>query len=92
MRISIINTIVIASVLHDVLRLLPSLFLCNASASLAVAAAAAAMTTDEYGDYNGLDLIEWIRSHPDGVIHPSLRIGRPCRHTVGCGNAFTQKN
>jgi hypothetical protein len=56
MRISIINTIVIASVLHDVLRLLPSLFLCNASASLAVAAAAAAMTTDEYGDYNGLNL------------------------------------
>ena len=71
MRISII--IVIASVLHDVLRLLPSLFACNASASLAVAAA---MTTDEFGDYNGIDLIEWIRSHPEGVIHPSLRIGR----------------
>ena len=34
------------------------------------------MTTDEYGDYNGLDLIEWIRFHPEGVIHPSLRIGR----------------
>jgi hypothetical protein len=61
MRISTI--IVIASVLYDVLRLLPSLF-CNAVASLAVVAAA--MTTDEFGDYNGLDLIEWIRSHPDG--------------------------
>ena len=71
MRIAII--IVIASVLHDVLRLLPSLFACNAVASLAVAAA---MTTDEFGDYNGIDLIEWIRSHPEGVIHPSLRIGR----------------
>ena len=71
MRIATI--IVIASVLHDVPRLLFSLFLCNAVASLAVAAA---MTTDEYGDYNGLDLIEWIRSHPEGVIHPSLRIGR----------------
>lgn len=76
MRIATI--IVIASVLHDVLRLhpsfLPSFLACNAVASLAVAAAA--MTTDEYGDYNGLDLIEWIRSHPEGVIHPSLRIGR----------------
>ena len=61
------------SYLHDVLRLLPSLFSCNASSSLVVAAA---MTTDEFGDYNGIDLIEWIRSHPDGVIHPSLRIGR----------------
>jgi hypothetical protein len=78
MSMRIATIIVIASVLHDFLGLitsfLPSLFLCNASASLAVAAAA--MTTDEYGDYNGLDLIEWIRSHPEGVIHPSLRIGR----------------
>jgi hypothetical protein len=21
-------------------------------------------------------LVQWIRSHPDGIIHPSLRIGR----------------
>jgi len=34
------------------------------------------LPTDEHGDYNGLDLIEWIRSHPDGIIHPSVRIGR----------------
>ena len=35
-----------------------------------------ALPTDEHGDYNGKDLIEWIRSDPQGDIHPSLRIGR----------------
>lgn len=34
------------------------------------------LPTDEHGDYNGSDLIEWIKSHPEGDIHPSLRIGR----------------
>lgn len=34
------------------------------------------LTTDEHGDYNGLDIIQWINSHPQGEIHPSLRIGR----------------
>ena len=40
------------------------------------AAAAASLPTDEHGDYNGIDLIEWIRSHPDGDVHESIRIGR----------------
>ncbi|KAL7539189.1 hypothetical protein ACHAWF_006329 [Thalassiosira exigua] len=34
------------------------------------------LPTDEHGDYNGADLVEWIRSHPEGRVHPSLRIGR----------------
>ncbi|KAL3776654.1 hypothetical protein HJC23_001900 [Cyclotella cryptica] len=37
---------------------------------------ATALPTDEHGDYNGSDLIEWINSHPQGYVHPSLRIGR----------------
>ena len=31
---------------------------------------------DEHGDYTGSDLIEWINSHPQGYVHPSVRIGR----------------
>lgn len=31
---------------------------------------------DENGDYTGSDLIAWINSHPQGFVHPSLRIGR----------------
>jgi hypothetical protein len=31
---------------------------------------------DEHGDYNGSDLISWINSHPQGYVHPSVRIGR----------------
>jgi hypothetical protein len=31
---------------------------------------------DEHGDYTGADLIEWINSHPQGYVHPSVRIGR----------------
>lgn len=34
------------------------------------------LSTDEHGDYNGADLIEWIRSHPEGDIHQSVRVGR----------------
>ncbi|KAL3799282.1 hypothetical protein HJC23_013007 [Cyclotella cryptica] len=34
------------------------------------------LPTDEHGDYNGADLIEWINSHPQGYVHPSVRIGR----------------
>ncbi|KAL7489503.1 hypothetical protein ACHAW6_015135 [Cyclotella cf. meneghiniana] len=34
------------------------------------------LPTDEHGDYNGSDLIEWINSHPQGYVHPSVRIGR----------------
>ena len=37
---------------------------------------AADLPTDEHGDYNGSDMIEWINSHPQGFVHPSLRIGR----------------
>ncbi|KAL7535544.1 hypothetical protein ACHAXR_006559, partial [Thalassiosira sp. AJA248-18] len=40
------------------------------------AVASSPLPTDEHGDYNGNDLIEWIKSHPEGDIHPSLRIGR----------------
>ena len=40
------------------------------------AATAAALPTDQHGDYNGSDLIEWISSHKEGYVHPSLRIGR----------------
>lgn len=31
---------------------------------------------DKHGDYDGSDLIEWIKSHPQGYVHPSVRIGR----------------
>jgi hypothetical protein len=41
-----------------------------------VSSDAAALPTDEHGDYNGSDLIEWVNSHPQGYVHPSLRIGR----------------
>lgn len=34
------------------------------------------LPTDEHGDYNAADIIEWIRSKPDGIIHESLRVGR----------------
>lgn len=34
------------------------------------------LPTDEHGDYNAADIIQWIRSTPDGFIHNSLRIGR----------------
>eukprot|EP00584_Thalassiosira_punctigera_P006537 CAMPEP_0172538212 /NCGR_PEP_ID=MMETSP1067-20121228/9653_1 /TAXON_ID=265564 ORGANISM="Thalassiosira punctigera, Strain Tpunct2005C2" /NCGR_SAMPLE_ID=MMETSP1067 /ASSEMBLY_ACC=CAM_ASM_000444 /LENGTH=415 /DNA_ID=CAMNT_0013323665 /DNA_START=70 /DNA_END=1317 /DNA_ORIENTATION=+ len=40
------------------------------------ASASTPLPTDEHGDYNGSDLIEWIKSHPEGDVHPSLRIGR----------------
>lgn len=45
-------------------------------AAVTAATTAAALPTDEHGDYNGIDLIEWITSHPDGMIHESIRIGR----------------
>jgi hypothetical protein len=34
------------------------------------------LPTDEHGDYNAADIIEWIRSTPGGIIHESLRVGR----------------
>mmetsp|Transcript_40845 Transcript_40845/g.74778 ORF Transcript_40845/g.74778 Transcript_40845/m.74778 type:complete len:421 (+) Transcript_40845:365-1627(+) len=40
------------------------------------AVASTPLPTDEHGDFNGSDIIEWIKSHPEGDIHPSLRIGR----------------
>jgi hypothetical protein len=32
--------------------------------------------TDQHGDYNGSNMIEWIKLTPQGYVHPSLRIGR----------------
>jgi hypothetical protein len=43
---------------------------------IAAVAAATDLPMDEHGDYNGVDLIEWINAHPQGYVHPSLRIGR----------------
>mmetsp|Transcript_13038 Transcript_13038/g.26485 ORF Transcript_13038/g.26485 Transcript_13038/m.26485 type:complete len:476 (-) Transcript_13038:96-1523(-) len=37
---------------------------------------AAGLPTDEFGDYNGSDLISWVNSSPQGFVHPSVRIGR----------------
>jgi len=48
----------------------------TAANAAAAAAAPSSLPTDEHGDYNGIDLIEWINSHPDGQIHESIRIGR----------------
>ena len=34
------------------------------------------LPVDEHGDYTASDMIEWINSHHQGYVHPSLRIGR----------------
>jgi len=52
------------------------LFHCCILAIASETSSSAPLPTDEHGDYNGADLIEWINSHPQGDIHPSLRIGR----------------
>lgn len=50
-------------------------FMC-AVTTAAASSVAARLPTDEHGDYNAADIIEWIRSKPDGIIHESLRVGR----------------
>ncbi|KAK1747390.1 hypothetical protein QTG54_001353 [Skeletonema marinoi] len=50
-------------------------FLCTITAAVA-APTSSPLPTDERGDYNAADIIEWIRSKPDGIIHESLRVGR----------------
>ena len=47
-------------------------FLCTITAAVDTSP----LPTDEHGDYNAADIIEWIRSNPDGIIHESLRVGR----------------
>lgn len=47
-------------------------FLCT----IAAAADTSPLPRDEHGDYNAKDIIEWIRSSKDGIIHQSLRVGR----------------
>ncbi len=37
---------------------------------------AAGLPTDEFGDYNGSNLISWVNSSSQGFVHPSVRIGR----------------
>lgn len=48
-------------------------FICTITAA---AATTSPLPTDEHGDNNAADIIKWIRSKPDGVIHESLRVGR----------------
>ena len=48
-------------------------FLCSMTASTD---APPPLPVDEHGDYNAADIIEWIRSKPDGIVHESLRVGR----------------
>ncbi|KAL3810689.1 hypothetical protein ACHAXA_003293 [Cyclostephanos tholiformis] len=48
----------------------------SASGTTTTTTTTTSLPTDEHGDYNGSDLIDWIRSHPEGIIHLSLRIGR----------------
>jgi len=56
---------------------MPSLLsLLQLAAAILCTSASTPLPTDEHGDYNGLDIIEWIKSAPEGDIHPSLRIGR----------------
>eukprot|EP00986_Skeletonema_menzelii_P012568 scaffold6982_cov144-Skeletonema_menzelii.AAC.1 len=50
--------------------------LCTITAAADVTKTTSPLPTDEHGDYNAADIIEWIRSKPDGIIHESLRVGR----------------
>jgi len=47
-----------------------------AAIAVIVRSASSSLPTDDHGDYNGSELIKWVRSHPDGIVHESLRIGR----------------
>lgn len=53
-----------------------ALLACAVATAGAAATTATPLPTDEHGDYNAADIIEWIRSKDDGIIHESLRVGR----------------
>ncbi|KAL7428364.1 hypothetical protein ACHAXM_001495 [Skeletonema potamos] len=48
-------------------------FICTVAT---VTSSSSPLPTDDNGDYNAADIIEWIRSKPGGMIHDSLRVGR----------------